>query len=163
MLIRYQRTGLFLSVYVDDIKLAVKKQNINPMWKILVKDVELGEPTSFLDHVFFSCTHRECETSKDVLENTEICSNPGFLLDRWKNFQFPGNRIRIFPHGPMTWKVMQRNVWKEIANWQRKTQQLYKVATPCIDDHQFKEEEMGSVQFAHDCSEMCVFDTYWRT
>ena len=31
----------------------------------------------------------------------------------------------------------------ELAN--RTTQQLYKVATPCIDDHQFKEEEMGSV------------------
>ena len=27
--------GLFLSVYVDDIKLAGKKENINPMWKVL--------------------------------------------------------------------------------------------------------------------------------
>ena len=29
--------GLLLSVYVDDIKLAGKKQNINPMWKLLNK------------------------------------------------------------------------------------------------------------------------------
>ena len=29
--------GLFLSVYVDDIKLAGKKQNIDPMWKLLTK------------------------------------------------------------------------------------------------------------------------------
>ena len=36
---------LFFSVYVDDIKLAGKKQNIDPMWKILMKDVDLGEPT----------------------------------------------------------------------------------------------------------------------
>ena len=28
-----RETGLFLSVYVDDIKLAGMKQNINPMWK----------------------------------------------------------------------------------------------------------------------------------
>ena len=27
--------GLFLSVYVDDIKLAGKKHNIDPMWKVL--------------------------------------------------------------------------------------------------------------------------------
>ena len=27
----------------------------------------------------------------------------------------------------------------------RTTQQLYKVSTPCIDDHQFKEEELKSV------------------
>ena len=31
----------------------------------------------------------------------------------------------------------------ELAN--KTTQQLHKVATPCIGDHQFKEEEMGSV------------------
>ena len=31
----------------------------------------------------------------------------------------------------------------ELAN--RTTQQLYKVSTPCIDDHHFKEEEMKSV------------------
>ena len=44
--------GLFLSVYVNDIKLAGKKQNIDPTSKILMKDVDLGEPTSFLDHVY---------------------------------------------------------------------------------------------------------------
>ena len=43
---------LFLSVYVDDIKLAEKKQNLDPMWKLLNKEVHLGEPTSFLDHVY---------------------------------------------------------------------------------------------------------------
>ena len=32
----------------------------------------------------------------------------------------------------------------ELAN--KTTQQLHKVATPCIDDHQFKEEEKGSVE-----------------
>ena len=56
--------GLFLSVYVDDIKLAGKKQNNDPMRKILMKDVDLGEPTSLLDHVYLGCTQRECQTSK---------------------------------------------------------------------------------------------------
>ena len=31
----------------------------------------------------------------------------------------------------------------ELAN--KTTQQLYKVSTPCIDDHHFKEEELKSV------------------
>ena len=48
--------GLFLSVYVDDIKLTGKKQNIDPMWKPLNKEVDLGEPTSFMDHVYLGCT-----------------------------------------------------------------------------------------------------------
>ena len=46
------KKGLFLSVYVDDIKLAGKKQDINPMWKVLNKEVVLGAPTSFLDQYF---------------------------------------------------------------------------------------------------------------
>ena len=56
-------------MYVEDFKLAGKKLNIDPMWKILMKDVDLGEPTSFFDHVYLGCTHRECKTSKDIVDN----------------------------------------------------------------------------------------------
>ena len=38
----HREKGLFLSVYVDDIKLAGKKQFISPMWKVLNKEVDLG-------------------------------------------------------------------------------------------------------------------------
>ena len=65
----HREKGLFLSVYVDDIKLAGKKQNINPMWKVLNKEVDLGEPTSFLDHVFLGCIQRQCEITKDMVDN----------------------------------------------------------------------------------------------
>ena len=50
-------------------KLAGKKQNIDPMWKVLMKDIDLGEPTPFLDHVYLGCTQRECESSKDIVDN----------------------------------------------------------------------------------------------
>ena len=63
------KKGLFLSVYVDDIKLAGKKQNLDPMWKVLNKEVDLGEPTSFFDHVNLGCTPRQCEISKDGVDN----------------------------------------------------------------------------------------------
>ena len=65
----HREKGLFLSVHVDDIKLAGKKQSIDPMWKVLNKEVDLGEPTSFLDHVYLGCTQRQCETSKDIVDN----------------------------------------------------------------------------------------------
>ena len=61
--------GLFLSVYVDKMKLAEKKQNISPTWQTMMKDVDLGEPTSLLDHVYLGCTQRECQSSKDIVEN----------------------------------------------------------------------------------------------
>ena len=39
--------GLFLSVYVDDIKLAGKKQNMDPMWKVPSKEVDLVRTNIF--------------------------------------------------------------------------------------------------------------------
>ena len=43
----------------------------------------------------------------------------------------------------------------ELAN--KTTQQLYKVSTPCIDDHHFKEEEMKSVgELSQVCSQIVL-------
>ena len=43
----------------------------------------------------------------------------------------------------------------ELAN--RTTQQLYKVSTPCIDDHHFKEEELKSVgELPQECSQIVL-------
>ena len=68
-LFAHREKGLFLSVYVDDMKLAGEKQNIDPMWKALMKEVDLGEPTSVFDHVYLVCTQRDCQTSKDIVDN----------------------------------------------------------------------------------------------
>ena len=54
-------------MYVDDTKLAGKKQN--PMLKVPKKEVDLGEPTSFLDHENLGCTQRQCEIRKDIVDN----------------------------------------------------------------------------------------------
>ena len=67
-LFTHRAKRLFLSVFVD-IKLAGRKQNIDPLWKVLNKEVDLGEPTSFLDHVYLACTQRPCEISKDIVDN----------------------------------------------------------------------------------------------
>ena len=34
-----------------NVQLAGKKRNLDPVWKLLNKEVDLGEPTSFVDHV----------------------------------------------------------------------------------------------------------------
>ena len=34
-----------------------------------MKDFDLGEPTSFLDHVYLGCTQRESQRSKDIVDN----------------------------------------------------------------------------------------------
>ena len=111
---RTPSNGLFLSVYVDDIKLAEKKQNINPMWKLLNKEADLGEPTSFLDHVYLGCTQRQREISKDIVDNYRTMFESRISAGRTEQIHFV--EIFVFLHGLMIWKVMQRNVWSDIVS-----------------------------------------------
>ena len=86
--------GLFLSVYVDDIKLAGKKHNIDPMWKSLNKEVDLGEPTSFLDHVYLGCTQRQCQVSQDIVDNYRTMFESRISAGGLEKLPFPQN-LRI--------------------------------------------------------------------
>ena len=92
----HREKGVFLSVYVDDIRLAGKKHNLDPMWKLLKKEVDLGEPTSFLDHVFFFllCTQRQCQTSKDTVDNYRTIFESLISAGRVEKLPFPQN-LRI--------------------------------------------------------------------
>ena len=110
----HRQKGLFLSVYVDDIKLAGKKQNLDPMWKVLKKEVDLAEPTSILDHVYLGCTQRQCEISKDIVDNYRAMFKSRISAVRTENFHTP--RIFVFLRGLMAWKVMPRNVWNDIVS-----------------------------------------------
>ena len=131
-------------MYVDDIKLAGEKQNIDPMWKVLNKEVDLGEPTSFLDHVYLGCTYRQCEISKYIVDNyrvifeSRISAGGTEKLPYPENFRISSRSCDMEGHAK---KCVER--YCEFAN--KTTQQLYKVSTPCIDDHHFKEEELKSV------------------
>ena len=72
-----RETGLFLSVYVDEIKLAGKKQNIEPMWKILMKDVDLGDPT-FSTMFIWVALRESVRLARILWIITQVCSNRGF-------------------------------------------------------------------------------------
>ena len=87
----HREKGLFLSVYVDDIKLAGKKQNIDPMWKVLNKEVGLEEPTSFLDHVYLGCTQRQCQISKDIVDKYRTMFESRVSAERVEKLPFSQN------------------------------------------------------------------------
>ena len=108
--------GLFLSVFVDDLKMAGKKHNIDPMWKVLNKEVDLGEPTSFLDHVYLGCTQRQCQISKDIVDNYRTMFESRISPGREQR-NYHSLKIFVFLHCLMTWLVMQRSVWNDIVSW----------------------------------------------
>ena len=143
-------------MYVDDTKLAGKKHNIDPMWKVLNKEVDLGEPTSFLDHVYLGCTQRQCEISNDIVDNYRTMLESRISAEGLEKLPFPQN-IRIsswsYDMAGHAKKCVER--YCELAN--KTTQQLYKVSTPCIDDHHFKEEETTSVgEMSNTCSQIVL-------
>ena len=162
----HREKGLFLSVYVDDIKLAGKKHNIDPMWKVLNKEVDLGEPTSFLDHVYLGCTQRQCEVSKDIVDNYRTMFESRISAGGKEKYHFL--KIFVFSHGLMTWLVMQRNVWGDIVSWltrrhSNSTKYLLH-ASMTTTSKKKKQNLLENCQIhAPNCSEMLILGTNWKT
>ena len=136
--------------------MAGKKQNINPMWKVLNKEVDLGEPTSFFDHVYLGCTQRQCEISTDIVDNYITMFESTISAGRTEKLPCSGNlcisswSYDMEGHAK---KCVER--YCELAN--TTTQQLYKVSIPSIDDHHFKEEELKSVgELSNTCSQIVL-------
>ena len=151
-------------MYVDDIELAGKTENVEPTWKILMKDIDLGEPTSFLDQKYMGCTQRECKIGNDIVQTTEICSNPGAGVKEKLPTRASGKPDSetvsswFYDMEGHAKKCVER--YCEFAN--KTTQQLHKVATQCMDDHQFQEEENGSVgELSTVCSHIVLKCLYW--
>ena len=78
------------------------------MWKVLNREVDLGEPTSFLDHVFLGCTQMQCEISKKTVDNYRTMFEPRISAGGVEKLPFL--KIFVFLHGLMIWRVMHRNV-----------------------------------------------------
>ena len=144
---------LFLSVHVDDIKMAGRKKDLAPMWKKLIKNVDIEEPTSFLDHVYFGCTQRECKPPNDTIieqykkmfesrisagATEKIAREPRSKVSAW-SCDMEGHAR----------KCVER--FCELSN--KKTEQLHKVSSPCLDGHQIKKEALKNTvnchKFAH--------------
>ena len=98
---------------------------------------------------------------------TEVCSNQGFLLGTQE--KLPETKATVKPDAETTcsWSYdMEGHAKKcverycELAN--KTTEHLYKVATPCMDDHQLREEEKGSVgELSSDCSQLVLKCLYF--
>ena len=147
----HREKGLFLSVYVDDIKFGWKETKHQSDVEITQQRSRFGEPRSFLDHVYLGCTQRQCEISKDIVDNYRTMSesriSEGAIekLPCSENLSISSWSYDMEGHAK---KCVER--YGYLAN--RTTQQLYKVSTPCLDDHHFTEEKLKSVG---DLSKVC--------
>ena len=165
----HRNQGIFLSVNVDDTKKWLERSRI---W-LQVEEIDEKHwswRTNFISWSrILGCTQRECNRMKLLLRNTHRCLNHVFLLEQLKSCQGGRSLTQSLWHGPTTWKDMLDFALSETVNWQtRKWSKYYKVSSPCLDDHQFKQEEPGSVgELSQVCSQtvlkLFVLVTNWKT
>ena len=78
-----------------------------PMWKKLVKHVDIDEPTSFLDHVYLGCTQRECKPNETIVEQFKKMFESGISAVATAKITGMGKTSRTNSSvGPTTWKDM---------------------------------------------------------
>ena len=90
-----------------------------------MKDVDLGEPTSSLELVYLGCTQRECQISNDIVANYRDMFESRISAGAVEKLPVSEKSDANIFHGPMTWKVMQRSAWKDIAKWPTKQLNSY--------------------------------------
>ena len=147
-------------------KLPGKKQNLDPMRKILMKDVDLGEPTSFRDHVYLGCTRRDCKTSKDLVDNYIDLFEYRMSAGGVENWFIQKILKQTFPLGPMIWKVMPTKAWRDVASLQTNRlnnytkSQLHVLTT--INSKKKREDLLENCEnMLSNCPAMSVFGTHW--
>ena len=165
----HREKGLFLSMYVDDIKLAGKKQNLDPMWKTTQQRSRFGRTNIFSWIMYtWAALKDNVQISKNTVDNyrtmfeSRISAGETEKLPCSENLCISSWSYDMAGHA-------KEVCGTEVLSWQtRRPSKLYKVSTPCIDDHHFKEEEMKSVgELSHACSQIVLkcllLGTNWTT
>ena len=150
----HREKGLFLSVYVDDIHWLERNHTYIRGGKYSTKKLIWENQHLSLNHVYLVCTQRQCEISKDIVDNYRTMFESRISAEATENLTCSQNLLR----GLVTWKVHAKKCverYCELAN--KTTQQLYKVSSPYIDHHHFKGEELKSVgELSKVCSQIVL-------
>ena len=95
-----------------------------------------------------------------MLTITKSCLNHEF--PRWQLKNYHARTIFVFLHGPTIWKVMPRNVWNDVVNWQiRRLNNSTMCLVPALMTHHSKEEELKSVgELSNTCSQIVLTCLY---
>ena len=132
------------------------RQKLDPMWRVLNQEVDLGEPTSFLDHVHLGCIQRQCEIIKDIVDNYRTMFWISILSGRSGDTTISSKSSYFFM---VLWfgRSCKEHVWSDIVSRpNRPMQPFYKESLPCIDDHHFKEEIKSVGELSHVCSQIVL-------
>ena len=113
--------GRFLSVYVDDTKTGRQETEHQ-------SDLESSHARSWFgrtDIVPWPCLFGLYSTRLSNKNMFESRISAGAMENCQKQKPWRNLMPKRYLHGPMTWKVMPRNAWKDFANWRIKRRNNY--------------------------------------
>ena len=146
------------NIYVDDINMGGKKQNMAPVWKKLMKTADFGEPPSSLNPAHLGCTQRERKPNGIVIdENTKMFGtrfSAGAAEQSlgWEKLNAKKVAWSYEMEGHAR-KCVER--YCELAN--KKVKQFFKISSLCLDEHRFKQEELELVgELSQVCSQLVL-------
>ena len=70
-LYKHNKEQLFLSVYVDDFKMAGNKKNLSNMWKRLGELLDIDTPTAFRENVYLGCGQQDIKPPTAMLADKQ--------------------------------------------------------------------------------------------
>ena len=128
----------------------------------MMNNVDIHEPTSFLDHVHLGCTQRECKPNEIIIVQYKKMFESRISAGTKKNY-WDGKTLKHKQKRCPTTMLghAQRCVERHCELGNKKVEQLYKVSSPCVDDHQFKQEELASAGELSTIRSPTVFKCLW--
>ena len=134
-----------------------------------MKDVDLGEPTSFLDHVCLGCTQRECQTCKDIVDNyrsmfeSKISAGATEKLplfwETWRKHLF-----LVLWYGRSCQEMCRKILWVAEQNDSTTLQSIYSMPWwPSTQRRRIWIWWRIVKGLLTNCSEMLTLGTYWTT
>ena len=131
MYVAWMREGTKLGMYVRSSETRIiligkrgchqdgrEKENMAPMWKELIKNVDLDEPTSFHDHVNLGCTQCECKPNETIIEKHTRMFESRISAGQQKKYRDGKNLMHKLWRGLITLIFLLKNALNDSANWQ---------------------------------------------
>ena len=64
----HRKLKVFLSVYVDDFKIAGEKESLLEAWKLLKTKIKICDPMKFSDNVYLGCEQEDIEPEPALVD-----------------------------------------------------------------------------------------------
>ena len=120
-----------------------------------MKHVDLEKRTSFLDQRYSGCAQHECKPHNCLVDDDRNMFESRISAEAAEKLM-NAKKMSAWSHGRhgRTCEEMRETILR--TGNQKNVEQLYKVPTPCIDEHRYKQERKTVGELSKVCSQIVL-------